>query len=405
MLSQKRITLIVLVCVLVLTGSTCRKTPSNNNNTQPAAGQIPKGKVGRWIAQFRSSYSKNLVGINLATYSYSCLSVVSPSLVYAGGDMPDPKTSDERIGVFLRSTDGGQTWSETLLDRKDARVSTINAIQFVNEKTGWMAGATQTLQGKEMKRDGVVLRTNDGGANWEVVKLPIKQIPICIFFTDENNGWMGGAPIDEEGEDDNDDKDSLPSDLLATTDGGKTWQAARRLPVTIKTIYFPEKSVGWMVGQKGSIYKTNDGGKSWDTQKSELEPGEGAAVDITGEGSKKFNMQGVYFIDTQTGFATATSADGREGRVLGTVNGGATWSKKFIGQGEGFRDVYFLNASEGWVLSTNGRYIYHTVDGGRYWSGETISFDQDVPFFKIKGTDEKHIWAAAGGGIFYRLLD
>ena len=97
MLSEKRITLIVLVCVLVLTGSTCRKTPSNNNNTQPAAGQIPKGKVGRWIAQFRSSYSKNLVGINLATYSYSCLSVVSPSLVFAGGDMPDPKTSDDAL--------------------------------------------------------------------------------------------------------------------------------------------------------------------------------------------------------------------------------------------------------------------------------------------------------------------
>src|SRR5262249_17441249 len=151
------------------------------------------------------------------------------------------------------------------------------------------------------------------------------------------------------------------------------------------------------------IYKTNDGGKTWETQKSELEPGEGAAVDITGEGSKKFNMQGVYFIDSQTGFATATSADLREGRVLGTVNGGATWSKKFIGSGEGFRDTFFLNASEGWVLSTNGRYIYHTVDGGRYWSGESISFDQDVPFFKIQGTDEKHIWAAGGGGIFFRL--
>ncbi|GEM_PF-1079568 len=401
---HKRYALFLLVCLFSLTASTCKQTPSTNSN-QAAAGQIPKGKTGRWIAQFRSTYSKNIAGVNLASYSYSCLSVVSPSVVYVGGDMPDPKTLDERIGVFIRTSDGGQTWNETILDRKDVRISTINGIHFLNEKTGWMAGASQSLQGKEMKRDGIVMRTNDGGANWEVVKLSIKQVPTCVFFNDEQTGWMGGVPIDEEGEDDNDEKDSLPSDLLKTTDGGKTWQAVRRLPVTIKTIYFPEKSVGWMVGQKGSIYKTNDGGATWNTQRSELEPGEGGAVDITGEGSKKFNMQGVHFIDSQTGFATATSADGREGRVLSTINGGATWAKKFIGQGEGFRDAFFLNASEGWVLSTNGRYIYHTVDGGRYWSGETISFDQDVPFFKIGGTDEKHLWAAAGGGIFYRLLD
>src|SRR5215813_7614597 len=100
MLLNKRVSLILLVCSLSLSASTCNKNPLNSNN-QPAAGQIPKGKTGRWIAQFRSSYSKNIAGINLATYSYSCISVVSPSLVYAGGDMPDPKTSDERIGVFL----------------------------------------------------------------------------------------------------------------------------------------------------------------------------------------------------------------------------------------------------------------------------------------------------------------
>jgi photosystem II stability/assembly factor-like uncharacterized protein len=160
-----------------------------------------------------------------------------------------------------------------------------------------------------------------------------------------------------------------------------------------------------MTGQKGMIYKTTDGGRSWDTQKSELETGEGAMIDMASDGAKKFRIIGIHFPDAENGFAAAISGDNQEGRILATANGGASWSKKFIGGDFGFRDAYFVNGKTGWVLPDYGHYIYYTVDGGSRWLSEILPFDQDIPFFRIQGADEKHVWAAAGGAIFFRTED
>jgi photosystem II stability/assembly factor-like uncharacterized protein len=160
-----------------------------------------------------------------------------------------------------------------------------------------------------------------------------------------------------------------------------------------------------LTGYKAAIYKTTDGGLTWNSQRSELEPGEGSSLALVGEGSKKFKIYGIHFSDAENGFAVAISGDKKEGRVLGTTNGGGIWSKKLIGGDEGFRDVFSLTPQEAWVVTDYGRYIYHTIDGGRYWNSEPVTFDQDVPFFDIQGTDPAHMWAAGGGGIFTRLVE
>jgi photosystem II stability/assembly factor-like uncharacterized protein len=373
------------------TASSC-KTSNQNSNQQ--TNNPPPAKVGKWVAQWTAPAARDLPGTLLPLYSYTCVFAVSANVVFAAGDIP---AGDKRVGIFVRTHDGGQNWTESRIERPDMNISKINALHFINDSTGWLAGATP-------KDEGVVLKTTDSGTTWEVTKVNFKQIPTAVFFVDENNGWMAGVPIVDE-DDDSDEAEIGPTDLLVTSDGGKTWQPQRRLPVGLTDIHFIDPSTGWVVGQRGSIYKTTDGGRTWNSQKSELEPGEGTAIDLVGEGSKKFNISGVSFSDADNGYAAAVNLDRDQGRVLGTNNSGTAWAKRLMSTEEGYRDVYCLNADEAWMAPSYNKYIYYTANGGRYWNSEPVIADQAITFFRIHGVDAKHVWAAGGGGIFHRVVE
>jgi photosystem II stability/assembly factor-like uncharacterized protein len=373
------------------TASSCKT--SNQNSNQPV-NEPPPAKVGKWEAQWRSPAAQNNPGASLSLYSYTSIYAVSVNVVFATGDIP---AGDSRVAIFVRTSDGGKTWTETRIERPDVAITRINALHFINENTGWLAGLTA-------KREAVVLKTTDAGSNWEVIKVGFKQIPTAILFINENTGWLAGTPVVNEKEYKEGDEIG-PSDLLVTNDGGKTWQSQRRLPVGLTDIHFIDQTTGWIVGQKGSIYKTTDSGRTWNPQKSELEPGEGTAVDLVGEGSKKFDMSGVSFSDANNGYAVAINDDRDEGRVLATTNGGVSWSKKLMSSEEGYRDIYCLNGNEAWMAPTYNKYIYYTANGGRYWNSEPVISDQGIAFFKIHGIDANHIWAAGGGGIYHRVVE
>src|SRR5205085_9506851 len=109
---------------------------------------------------------------------------------------------------------------------------------------------------------------------------------------------------------------------------------------------------------------TTDGCVTWDRQKSELEPDE--PVSLPGsEGAKLFKMVGISFPDADHGYVAARASEEDTGRVIGTSNGGATWAKQGRITDAGARDVLFINANEGWILTDKGSYIIHTVDGNK----------------------------------------
>src|SRR5262249_55169024 len=135
-----------------------------------------------------------------------------------------------------------------------------NALSFADAQTGYAAGR---IQGGE----GILFKTTDGGATWSFLRIDgVKQTPTAIYMVDAETGWMGGATsvdqnLDDEGE------PGGPSDLLMTTDGGKTWQSQVRLPVSIYDLQFLDKTTGWASGSKGAIYHTTNGGQTWDKQR------------------------------------------------------------------------------------------------------------------------------------------
>jgi photosystem II stability/assembly factor-like uncharacterized protein len=390
MQTNKRTVLIAVVSLALLASLNCKGTQQSSDKQNPKnAAQKP----ARWIAQYRSPASIKMQGVNLGFFYYSSVSVVSPTVVFVAGDVPGPKGDEDRVSVILRTTDGGQSWKEKTVEQPGMVIPRLNCIHFVSPELGWAVGV-------DLAQDGVLLKTTDGGDNWAVSRLSANQVPMTIFFADAETGWMGGAtPVAGE-----DEGAGGPSVILGTTDGGRSWQTQLNTPVSIYDISFVDKMNGWACGTKAAIYHTDDGGRTWNSQRSELEPGDGP-VNLAGEGMKQFALLGAHFVDAEHGFVAASAEEEDTGRVLGTSNGGLAWHRQWIVADSGVRDVFFINAEEGWAVTDRGQYIYHTVDGGRSWLSEPKVFEQDVTMVRLGAADAQHVWAVGGGAVFFRVTD
>lgn len=382
----------LLLASLITLGANGCNEPQNNGNRKNS-GEAPK--PAHWIAQYRAPASYKYSGANLAVFFYSGISVVSPDVVFVCGDTPNPSGVDERVAVILRTTDGGKNWIDAPVDIPKMHVPTLNSIHFISPTAGWAVGA-------DSAEDGIVLKTTDGGSSWSPAKIGYKETPTSVFFVDADNGWIGGStpPRGEEEE----GGMGGPSALLATTDGGLTWQSRYNVPVSISRVCFADKMNGWAAGTGGKIYHTSDAGLTWDSQRTEIELPDGP-YDPKSDGAKDFAIRGLQFVDKDHGFAAASSGKEAAGRLLVTTNGGASWHRQWMVAAAGVRDAFFVTPREGWALEDRGRFIYHTVDGGRSWLSEPSVFEQEVPIARLGAADAAHVWAVGGGAIFFRVSD
>jgi len=112
--------------------------------------------------------------------------------------------------------------------------------------------------------------------------------------------------------------------------------------------------VCWASGSGGTWLKTEDGGASWQT-------GTLAGLDTV-------DFRSIHAFDAQT--AVAASA-GQPAVIYRTEDGGKTWNKVHQEGGEAFFDaIQFVDTQKGYVLGDpiGGKWmILETLDGGRSW--------------------------------------
>jgi photosystem II stability/assembly factor-like uncharacterized protein len=154
-------------------------------------------------------------------------------------------------GVIMFSSDQGDNW-----EIQNSRVSNyISDIFFLNENLGW--ALTFEVEGGNSDIRSKILRTIDGGSNWEISYYRnLNVILTTIYFQDSLNGWVG----------------SKPSGISFTKDGGYSWfesiidtGAFSHLPV--EQIGFSSSKYGFAVGGHvdaiGAVWSTSDSGKIW----------------------------------------------------------------------------------------------------------------------------------------------
>jgi photosystem II stability/assembly factor-like uncharacterized protein len=205
---------------------------------------------------------------------------------------------------------------------------------------------------------------------------------VAVDFVDAKTGWIAGR-----------DQEQSVSAIFRTTDGGATWVKLLEISgALIEDVDFADATDGWFATVEGVLYKTGDGGLYWTpdleskgewTVQRESPPTIFQDPTLGGAGITGENIVSLFFLDARTGWAAGDAPAGTNmadvrGLVLGTRDGGGTWTELSDPAKNplptALNDVWFLNADEGWAAGgfiENADEIdslFRTSDGGRTWT-------------------------------------
>ncbi|MBU1621468.1 MAG: hypothetical protein KJ556_04005 [Gammaproteobacteria bacterium] len=96
---------------------------------------------------------------------------------------------------------------------------------------------------------GHVLVSKDS-SHWTQIQTPVQSLFTSVYFSDDKHGWAVGHD----------------ATIIATQDGGQSWQLQQFKPDTDKPLFdvlFADANNGIALGAYGMFYRTTDGGKSW----------------------------------------------------------------------------------------------------------------------------------------------
>jgi photosystem II stability/assembly factor-like uncharacterized protein len=162
---------------------------------------------------------------------------VSTGFVYAGSD-PDVTKSN---GIIAKTTDSGRTWK--IVYRSQRPFELMWKGSFPTRAVGFATLQNYTGEAAQDPEAHVtpvaarfVVKTTDGGDTWQ--ELPVTQDPAMqefgIGFVDAQRGWIGALP-----------------NGFATTDGGRTWEAVKSMPLAANKIRIVRDGSGahvWSIG-------------------------------------------------------------------------------------------------------------------------------------------------------------
>jgi photosystem II stability/assembly factor-like uncharacterized protein len=105
-----------------------------------------------------------------------------------------------------------------------------------------------------------------------------------------------------------------------------------------------------------------------------------------------WRVEAVFFVDANTGTAVGGEG-GREGTILHTVDGGATWTSQRSGRGQPLFGVHFVDANMGTVVGAEGT-VLRTLNGGATWTAQTTGTTGHL--FGVFFADANTGWVVGG---------
>ncbi len=144
--------------------------------------------------------------------------------------------------------------------------------------------------------------------------------------------------------------------IYRSTDGGSSWGVYTHNSDNFNSIASYGNDV-WIAGSSGTVYKTT---KTLSHISSFY----------TGV---NFKISGITFVDSDLGFLC-----GAGGRVYKTLDGGGTWQIASNGIGtEDINGISFLNSNSGIVVGNGGK-VYLTADGGKNWDEQSVPVSRNL---------------------------
>lgn len=281
--------------------------------------------------------------------------------------------------AVLRTADGGRTWHDVTPDGLSDRSGQGVAADFLDGDHGWVVVAAQAEGGGTI----TVYRTANGGQTWSRTEVPVLRWetgrPWVDFITPED-GWIVATSSPALG--------TMNKSVYRTEDGGKTWHLASRnsgpsaqptpdpLPNTeyVTGLSFRSPTQGWVTAlyrtnPETPLYRTADGGQSWHRQAIPYPP-------AYTEGYYANAYPPVLFGPGGTAGVLLVEYVGAEPALVPylTRDGGTTWvaAAPVAARPAVRNDRYydFIDLRHGWILDAGGTLLV-TRDGGQAWTAIT----------------------------------
>ncbi len=255
-------------------------------------------------------------------------------------------------GIILLSDDRGASWRQVPVP-----VSvTLTAVRFVNETAGWATG-----------HSGVVLATSDAGKTWSLTLDGRTAAQLAMGEAKALEQRLGGDnPVA---------KRALAAASQFESDGPDK---------PLLDLYFSDIRRGMVVGAYGLAFVTEDGGKTWESALGRLETPKGLHLNaIAGDG------QNIVIV-------------GEQGLILRSTDGG----KQFARVETPYRGSWFavhVGAARQLVVGGLRGTAYFSPDLGATWS--QISFGTQASITAFASGSGKQLFAANQAGALFASLN
>lgn len=143
----------------------------------------------------------------------------------------------------FRTTDGGKTWG--LVSYVYNRAVDL---QFLNDSVGWISEDGPVIS-------TAVMKSSDGGQNWAFqLWFSPSDLTTHLFFANTLQGWVVQFSW----------ADPVGAQIWHTNDGGSSWDMQFVYNPSFYyrpwRVFFANPRHGWIVGERGIILRTSDGG-------------------------------------------------------------------------------------------------------------------------------------------------
>lgn len=290
---------------------------------------------------------------------------------------------------------------------------------------------------------GVIVDSSDGGLNWRVRLMPFECSLSSVNFLTDKIGFVGGTVFDSFSR-------QHQGIIVATVDGGKSWEIAAGVavgtmiekpgaktqiglpPISYVRFFDLDNAIAiaapYRVNSRSHVLRTEDGGISWQSLESDVADTRwtNAAFVTSRDGilAGRGNSYGAVAADQvitlsqpestmrQVKSASLTRGGrgwlvGDGGLILGSDNGGISWKPQVAGLPKSVIDVFDFRSVDQrneatCVVGSPGNTVFLNSGGGDW---NLKSLPGSTPLNSIKFVDDSTLVAVGAFGVIHRSVD
>ncbi|HPO61840.1 MAG TPA: YCF48-related protein [Candidatus Kapabacteria bacterium] len=284
-------------------------------------------------------------------------------------NMADPSGNQSQFALFINGTQNNSI-TNVELNQNNSSVIDLTVATPITEgqilSLNYIPGTIRSYENVELaafSNLSIVNMVSTGTGEWKTIQSPTTNNLKSVFFIDQNTGWISGEN----------------ATMFKTTDGGSTWNQLN-VPTEITIFSVAATSANNVFASCwDTIYCSNNGGQTWDARYTNTVNNNFLDIFI-------YDQNNIWVAGEATTFTT-------------TTNGGNSWDIRFTGISIcNFNSVSFPNLQKGWAAGDCG-VVAKTTDGGNFWLDVGYMFESDANYYSVAFSDQNKGWIVGDSGI------